>query len=144
MFFIMSKMVCHLLPQKVCQRISVHIMKTNTLYVSGVCVHYCDSFANFLMMVYKLRIFLMNAIHTHKGRFHKGFFLNWISKNPETVARKENFFQRTNENKSTWGIIVVKSNSFVHFLEETSAWKNHFHYVWPLVTSIVCGLPSNF
>ena len=33
------------------------------------------------------------------------------------------FFQKTNQNKSTWGIIVVKSNSFVHFLEESSAWK---------------------
>ena len=43
------------------------------------------------------------------------------------------FLQKTNENKSTWGIIVVKSNSFVHFLEETSAWKNHFDFVWPLV-----------
>ena len=43
-----------------------------------------------------------------------------------------NFFQKTNENKSTWGIIVVKLNSFVRFLEETSAWKNHFDFVWPL------------
>ena len=43
-----------------------------------------------------------------------------------------NFFQKTNENKSTWGIIIVKSNSFIRFLEETSAWKNHFDFVWPL------------
>ena len=43
-----------------------------------------------------------------------------------------NFFQKTNENKSTTGTIVVKSNSFVRFLEETSAWKNHFDFVWPL------------
>ena len=43
-----------------------------------------------------------------------------------------NFFQKTNKNKSTWCIIVVKSNSFVRFLEETSAWKNHFEFVWPL------------
>ena len=27
---------------------------------------------------------------------------------------------------------VVKSNLFVRFLEETSAWKNHFEFVWPL------------
>ena len=27
-------------------------------------------------------------------------------------------------------LIVVKLNSFIHFLEETSAWNNHF--VWPL------------
>ena len=37
-----------------------------------------------------------------------------------------------NENKSTVGMMVVKSNSFVCFLEETSAWKNHFEFVWPL------------
>ena len=29
-----------------------------------------------------------------------------------------NFSQKTNENKSTWGIIVVKLNSFFYFLEE--------------------------
>ena len=28
------------------------------------------------------------------------------------------FFQKTNENNSTWGIIVLKSNFFVRFLEE--------------------------
>ena len=43
-----------------------------------------------------------------------------------------NFFQKTNENKSTWGFIAVKLNSFIRFLEETSAWKNHFEFVWPL------------
>ena len=43
------------------------------------------------------------------------------------------FFQKTNENKSTWGIIVVKANLFVRFLEELSAWKNHDDFVWPLV-----------
>ena len=28
-------------------------------------------------------------------------------------------------------LIVVKLNSFVRFLEETSAWKNRFDFVWP-------------
>jgi hypothetical protein len=27
--------------------------------------------------------------------------------------------------------IVVKLNSFVRFLEKTSAWRNHFDFVWP-------------
>ena len=27
-----------------------------------------------------------------------------------------------------WGFIVVKSNSFIRFLEETLAWKNHFDF----------------
>ena len=43
-----------------------------------------------------------------------------------------NFFQKMNKNKSTWGIIVVKLNSFVQFLEESLAWKNHFNFVWHL------------
>ena len=42
------------------------------------------------------------------------------------------FLQKTNENKSTWGIIVVKSNSFVRFLEEIEDTKNHFEINWPL------------
>ena len=32
---------------------------------------------------------------------------------------------------------IVKSNLFVRFLEKTSAWKNHFEYVWPLLTANV-------
>ena len=47
------------------------------------------------------------------------------------------FFQKTNENKSTWGIIVVKSNSFVRFLEEMSAWKNHFDFVTGIQLRII-------
>jgi len=31
------------------------------------------------------------------------------------------FLQKTKENKSTWSIIVVKSNSFIRFLEEIDA-----------------------
>ena len=46
-----------------------------------------------------------------------------------------NFFQKMNENKLTWGITVVKSNLFVHFLEEMSSWKKYFDSVWPLVKS---------
>ena len=42
------------------------------------------------------------------------------------------FLQKTNENKSTWGIIAVKSNSFIRFLEEIDDPKNHFEINWPL------------
>ena len=42
------------------------------------------------------------------------------------------FFQKTNENKSTWGIIVVKSNFFVRFLEELRILKSPFEINWPL------------
>ena len=47
------------------------------------------------------------------------------------------FFQKTNENKSTWGIIVVKSNFFVRFLEELKTTKRHFEINWPLVTLVI-------
>ena len=36
------------------------------------------------------------------------------------------------ENKLTWGIVVVQLNFFVRFSKETSAWKYHFDLVWPL------------
>ena len=42
------------------------------------------------------------------------------------------FLKKTNENKSTWGIIVVKTNSFVRFLEEFMAWQFAFEIIWPL------------
>ena len=42
------------------------------------------------------------------------------------------FLKKTNENKSTWGIIVVKSNSSVRFLEEIDDLKNHLEIIWPL------------
>ena len=29
-------------------------------------------------------------------------------------------------------LTVVKLNSFDHLLKETSSWKNHFYFVWPL------------
>ena len=42
------------------------------------------------------------------------------------------FLQKTNESKSTWGIIAVKSNLLVCFLEEIDEPKNHFEINWPL------------
>ena len=48
------------------------------------------------------------------------------------------FLQKTNENKSTWGIIVVNSNSFIHFLEEIKDTKNHFEIIWPLTINFIC------
>ena len=43
-----------------------------------------------------------------------------------------NFLLKTNKNKSIWGIIVVKSNSFVRFLEEMEDIKTPFEINWPL------------
>ena len=47
------------------------------------------------------------------------------------------FPPKTNENKSTWGTIVVKSNLFVRFLEEIDDLKKHFEINWPLGIEIV-------
>ena len=41
--------------------------------------------------------------------------------------------EKTNENKSIWGIIVVKSNSFLPFLEEIEDIKTPFEIDWPLI-----------
>ena len=47
------------------------------------------------------------------------------------------FLQKMNENKSTWGIIVVKSNSFIRFfLEEIEDIKNPFEIIWPLTNAL--------
>ena len=44
------------------------------------------------------------------------------------------FFQKTNKNKSTWGIIVAKSNFFICFLEELRIPKSPFEINWPLAS----------
>ena len=46
------------------------------------------------------------------------------------------FFQKTNENKSTWGIIVVKLDFFICFLEELRIPKSLFEINWPLTTYV--------
>ena len=52
------------------------------------------------------------------------------------------FFQNMNENKSTWGIIVVKSIFFVRFfLEELRIPKSPFEINWPLVASFLKSRP---
>ena len=45
------------------------------------------------------------------------------------------FPPKTIENKSTWGIIVVKSNSFVRFSEEIEDIKKPFEIISPLEES---------
>ena len=55
----------------------------------------------------------------------------WRVRCREQVIGVFNFLQETNQNQSTWGIIVVKSNLLVHFLEEIDDPKNHFEINWP-------------
>ena len=45
------------------------------------------------------------------------------------------FFQKSNENNSIWGAIVVWSNFFVRVLEELKITKRHFEINWPLEQS---------
>ena len=42
------------------------------------------------------------------------------------------FSQKSNENNSTWGTLLVKSNFFLRFLEELKIPKRHFEINWPL------------
>ena len=42
------------------------------------------------------------------------------------------FFKKTNKNKSTWGVIVVKLKNFIRFLEELRTPKSPFEINWPL------------
>ena len=61
------------------------------------------------------------------------------------------FSQKMNENNSTWGTLVVKSNFFVRFFGELKVPKGHFEINWPLVFSFskmsdklsTCGNPIN-
>ena len=43
-----------------------------------------------------------------------------------------NSSKKMNENESTWGIIIRKSNFFVRFLEELRIPKSPFEINWPL------------
>ena len=54
-------------------------------------------------------------MHVTKGQLISKWFFGVVD-----------FLQKMNKNKSTWGIIVVKSNSFVHFLEEIDDPKKPF------------------
>ena len=61
------------------------------------------------------------TVENHKGQ--------WISKCLFGVFK---FFQKTYENKSTWGIIV-KLNCFVRFLEELMIPKSLLEINWPFM-----------
>ena len=60
---------------------------------------------------------------------------SWRSVNSEMSFWCLQFFQKTNENNSTWGTIVylVMSNFFVRFLEELKTPKRHFEISWHLL-----------
>ena len=73
------------------------------------------SFRNYLMFQHIFRIIIKLMV----SWFRNAFFVSSISSKKRTKTC----------------LIVVKLNSFVRFLEETSSWKNHFDFVWPLMTS---------
>ena len=58
---------------------------------------------------------------------------NWWLVNFETVFGVINFFQKTNENKSTWVIIVVSRIRLFVFWRKSMTPKNHFEINWPLL-----------
>ena len=68
----------------------------------------------------------------------------WRSDNFKMSFWRFEFFQITNENNLTWGIIVVKSNFFVRFLEEFKTQIRHFEINWPLILQRTNLLTSFF
>ena len=58
--------------------------------------------------------------------------MNWRSVNFEMSFWRLQFSQKTNENNSTWGTKVVRSNFFVPFLGELKIPKRHFEINGPL------------
>ena len=51
-----------------------------------------------------------------------------------------NFSQKTNKNKSTWGITVFKSNFFVRFLGELRLAKSPFEIISPLANQFYSNI----
>ena len=51
-----------------------------------------------------------------------------------------NFSQKTNKNKSTWGITVLKSNFFVRFLGELRLAKSPFEIISPLANQFYSNI----
>ena len=45
----------------------------------------------------------------------------------------------SSKKRTKTSLIGVKLNSFIRFLEEMSAWKNHFDSVWPLANYSILG-----
>ena len=66
----------------------------------------------------------------------KVIYQNWLhdfrSVNFEISFWCLQFFQKMDENNSTWGIIVVRSNCFVCCLEELRIPRSPFEINWPL------------
>ena len=93
---------------------------------------------SFLLDVFWSQKVIKNHLDTTQSMFskdnnYKGAILvkikYVISENASFQKCVFNFLQNTKTS-----LIAVKLNSFVRFLEETSAWKNHFDFVWPLTT----------
>ena len=74
-------------------------------------------------------------------RFDKSFRLTVGESKGQLISKglfgTLEFLQKTKK-KFVYSTVRPKKNSFVRFLEESSAWKNHFEFVWPL------GLASMF
>ena len=108
--------------------IVIHNCITTTHYCTViVCTSTTTGFLqlwNFMLLIW-LVLYEMFCLFTSKSS-SKGQLIS------KCLFGVFNFFQKMNENKLTWDIIVVKLNSFVRFLEEFMAWHFPFEFYWPL------------
>ena len=78
---------------------------------------------------------MQSCFHKILFKFKYSFDISERSVNFQRTFWFLQFFQKTNKNKWTWGIIVVKLNSFDRFLEEFDDPKNNFEINWPLAAN---------
>ena len=71
-----------------------------------------------------------SILETNKTSFAKGQLIS------KCLFGVFNFFQETNENKSHSSKNEFKTNSFIHSLEEFTAWQFAFEIIWPLALFI--------
>ena len=112
-------------------------------------IHFQNHFAS-SCKVFFFKIISLQAQWKHMGtigiwpnqRLLKSWLLKYVLVSRYVVSKGQiiskwffgvfDFLQKTNKNKSIWGIIVVKSNFFVRFLEEIEDIKTPFEINWPL------------
>ena len=102
--------------------------KTESFYFFSVKKYdYCDH------QNMKMHLVLYYSNPNKKPQWGQILYKNaWRSVNFEMSFWCLQFSQEKKENKSTWGILLVKLNFFVHFLGELKITKKHFENSWPL------------
>ena len=111
--------------------VNIHVLQiySNSAILFTYQISYMWIFARYIIF----SLALVESIHTKWIRIvHYGVFVYEKILSKGQIISKCFFVSSISSNKSTWGIIVVKSNSFVRLLEEIEDIKNPFEIIWPL------------